>query len=288
MSPGSPQPKPGYTGHGEPDWAPGVYHCEIVSAHLPRAETVEEWAEQMNRTDKPRCGCGCGTELVILPRQGIAPWGCLGTSTATEVGMTDGEYAKLGELACLTVGDMASTAPHRNAISTVRLDTRDLSPKDQMTLILVRPISRTAGCTQRSDLRPSRGWTNSGDGFGEHPYRRRHHDRYGTPQPGHLVGVVIVRKCVAAGNEGPETTGATGPGSRRPPATWHPRRCRSHGPLEPEEMRPVLPRPPRGWSTLLRTSCPRHRTRSGGGPIGQRGGLVNVREAAPVALPDAA
>ena len=29
---------------------------------------VEQWAVRMNGTDKPRCGCGCGTELVILSR----------------------------------------------------------------------------------------------------------------------------------------------------------------------------------------------------------------------------
>jgi len=61
-------PKPGYTGHGEPEGAPGIYHREIISVQFPRAETVGEWAERMNRTAKPRCGCGCGTELVILPR----------------------------------------------------------------------------------------------------------------------------------------------------------------------------------------------------------------------------
>jgi excisionase family DNA binding protein len=39
-----------------------------VAVHAPRAETVEAWAERMNRSGKYRCRCGCGTELVILPR----------------------------------------------------------------------------------------------------------------------------------------------------------------------------------------------------------------------------
>ena len=46
----------------------GVYHQEMVEVRLPRAETVEAWAERMNRSGNYRCACGCGTELAILPR----------------------------------------------------------------------------------------------------------------------------------------------------------------------------------------------------------------------------
>jgi predicted DNA-binding transcriptional regulator AlpA len=46
----------------------GFYHEEIVAVRFPRAETVEAWAERMNRSDRHLCQCGCGAALVILPR----------------------------------------------------------------------------------------------------------------------------------------------------------------------------------------------------------------------------
>jgi hypothetical protein len=46
----------------------GIYHQEMVEVRFPRAETVESWAERMNRSGRHLCQCGCGTELVILPR----------------------------------------------------------------------------------------------------------------------------------------------------------------------------------------------------------------------------
>ena len=52
-------------GDGRP---PGVYHQEIVAVWFPRAETVEAWAERMNRSGRHLCQCGCGAALVILPR----------------------------------------------------------------------------------------------------------------------------------------------------------------------------------------------------------------------------
>ena len=52
-------------GGGEP---PGVYHQEMVEVRFPRAETVEAWAERMNRSLRHLCQCGCGAALVILPR----------------------------------------------------------------------------------------------------------------------------------------------------------------------------------------------------------------------------
>jgi len=46
----------------------GIYHQEMVEVRFPRAETVEVWAERMNRSGRYLCQCGCGTALVILPR----------------------------------------------------------------------------------------------------------------------------------------------------------------------------------------------------------------------------
>jgi hypothetical protein len=40
----------------------------MVEVRLSRAETVEVWAERMNRSGRHLCQCGCGTTLVILPR----------------------------------------------------------------------------------------------------------------------------------------------------------------------------------------------------------------------------
>src|SRR5262245_27791127 len=55
----------GHLGGGGPG---GVYHQEIVAVRFPRAETVEAWAERMNRSGRHLCQCGCGAALVILPR----------------------------------------------------------------------------------------------------------------------------------------------------------------------------------------------------------------------------
>jgi predicted DNA-binding transcriptional regulator AlpA len=61
-------PVSGDIGRGDTDGSPGVYHEEIVEVRFPRAETVEAWAERMNRSGRHLCQCGCGAELVILPR----------------------------------------------------------------------------------------------------------------------------------------------------------------------------------------------------------------------------
>jgi hypothetical protein len=61
-------PKPGDIGRGGSDGLPGIYHQEIVEVRFPRAETVEAWAERMNRSGRHLCQCGCGAALVILPR----------------------------------------------------------------------------------------------------------------------------------------------------------------------------------------------------------------------------
>jgi len=61
-------PKPGDIGRGGGGGPAGVYHEEMVEVRFPRAETVEAWAERMNRSGRHLCQCGCGTALVILPR----------------------------------------------------------------------------------------------------------------------------------------------------------------------------------------------------------------------------
>jgi hypothetical protein len=61
-------PKPGDIGREGPAGPPGIYLRETIVVRFPRAETVEEWVERMNRGEKPHCGCGCGTQLMILPR----------------------------------------------------------------------------------------------------------------------------------------------------------------------------------------------------------------------------
>lgn len=61
-------PKPGDKGRVGDGRAPGVYHQELVEVRFSRAETVEAWAERMNRSGRHLCQCGCGAALVILPR----------------------------------------------------------------------------------------------------------------------------------------------------------------------------------------------------------------------------
>lgn len=38
----------------------GVYHQEMVEVRFPRAETVEAWAERMNRSGRHRASAGAG------------------------------------------------------------------------------------------------------------------------------------------------------------------------------------------------------------------------------------
>jgi hypothetical protein len=59
-------PKPGDIGDEETDRPPGVYHEEILAVQLPRAETVEAWAERMSSSGKaPICACGCGGHVIV-------------------------------------------------------------------------------------------------------------------------------------------------------------------------------------------------------------------------------
>ena len=61
-------PKPGHIRPDGPARPPGVYRDEILAVEAPRAETVDAWADRMNRSARPVCQCGCGSRLVVLPR----------------------------------------------------------------------------------------------------------------------------------------------------------------------------------------------------------------------------
>lgn len=63
-------PKPVDTGRTRFAKVPGFEHTEILAFEGARAELVSEWADRMNATPdiRPRCACGCGEALVVLPR----------------------------------------------------------------------------------------------------------------------------------------------------------------------------------------------------------------------------